>query len=429
MVSVRDRETLRDSDLPEPKSGQIAPSNGLTPLRAAKRKLLLIEFNELCPSLLDRWMAAGDLPNFRKFYEASQVFVTESDEQAPNLEPWIQWYTVHTGLSFKQHGVFNLTDGPKAGHPDIWEILSAQGLRVANCSSMNSKGFEYPGSFFLPDPWCTTERPYPEALRTFQRVVANRVQEYTNPGNSVRLSDYLEFFRFLMGHGLRATTCLTVLTQVMSELISRGVTSWRRASLLDRLQFDVFRHYFVHQDFDFATFFSNSTAHYQHSYWRYFEPDRFEATRSYGHSPYSNAIRYGYRQMDRLLGEFLKFESSGCTLMLASALSQQPYLKYEHAGGQNFYRPRNVAALLVRHGYRMREHHAGYDASIRSSVPEPRGKGKGAASTLRCASLGLGGIRPARRRRPGSLFRKHDQGARARKCAGRDLHWQWIPTL
>ena len=70
----------------------------------ARRRVLMLEFNELCPSLIDRWMAAGELPNFRRIFEASEAFTTLADAEAPALEPWIQWYSVHTGLDYSQHG-------------------------------------------------------------------------------------------------------------------------------------------------------------------------------------------------------------------------------------------------------------------------------------------------------------------------------------
>ena len=62
-------------------------------------KVLQVEFNELSPQLLAEFMAAGTLPNFRRFYETSQVFTTDAHAEPPNLEPWIQWPTVHLGVS------------------------------------------------------------------------------------------------------------------------------------------------------------------------------------------------------------------------------------------------------------------------------------------------------------------------------------------
>src|SRR3546814_6943557 len=86
-------------------------------------------------------MGDGSLPNFRRFFEGSQAFTTTADAAPPALEPWIQWYSLHTGLSYQQHGVFRLTDGPRAAYPDIWEVIRYADLTVFNCSRMNAKSF------------------------------------------------------------------------------------------------------------------------------------------------------------------------------------------------------------------------------------------------------------------------------------------------
>ncbi len=103
--------------------------------------LILIEFNELSPRLLERFMAAGQLPNFQKFYAASSVYITDAQEQPPNLEPWIQWPTVHSGLTYEEHGVFDLGDGRNEQRKYVAEVLSDAGLRVGvfNCSSVRTR--------------------------------------------------------------------------------------------------------------------------------------------------------------------------------------------------------------------------------------------------------------------------------------------------
>src|SRR5579885_635584 len=233
-------------------------------------RMIFLEFNELCPALLEKWMSDGHLPHFKQFYNSSDVYITEADEKkAPYLEPWIQWYSMHTGLSFQQHKVYHLTDGPKANHPDVWRILLANGKAVANCSSMNAKRFDAPGSFFLPDPWCTTEGPYPAELKAYHSVIAHTVQEYTNKDQSLSRTDYLRFLKFLLAHGLRLKTAIAVVRQMVLDQVLDKKEAWRRVVLLDKLQFDVFRYYFRKCKPDFATFFLNSTAHYQHSYWRH----------------------------------------------------------------------------------------------------------------------------------------------------------------
>ena len=155
--------------------------------------LILIEFNELCPTLLDRWMGEGRLPNFKRFFEGSAAFNSVSDEPAaPYLEPWIQWYSLHTGLSYSQHKVFHLTDGPRGDHLDIWEVLHRAGLRVGNFSSMNAKQIAG-SSFFLADPWCAFQDAMPRDLNVFQRYVSANVLEYSRDRSSLDLSDHARF--------------------------------------------------------------------------------------------------------------------------------------------------------------------------------------------------------------------------------------------
>ena len=310
------------------------------------KRIILLEFNELCPRLLDKWMASGQLPNFKRFHEQSQVFVTESDEpQAPYLEPWIQWYSMHTGMSFREHGVYHLSDGPNARFKDIWHLLLEHGKSVVNCSSMNAPSFSAPGSFFLPDPWCLSQSPFPEELSAFHGFISRRVREYTAEDRP-QMGEAFSFLWFMATHGMSLRTVREIAGQLLLERRNPRA-SWRRAPLMDRLLSDVFRHYYRKLAPDFASFFLNSTAHYQHAYWRHMEPDAF------GHRPdpadldeYGNAVLFGYQQMDRLLADFFALEASGAMLVLATALSQQPYLKHEQEGGQHFYHPKDLAGLL-----------------------------------------------------------------------------------
>jgi hypothetical protein len=316
------------------------------------KKVILVEFNELCPALLDRWMAGGHLPNFSRLHQTSDVFVTQADATEPvNLEPWIQWYSIHTGLPFEQHNVFHLTDGPRAGHPDIWSVLHDSGKTVWNCSSMNARQFAYPGSAYLPDPWCTSEQPNPPELGVFHRFVSHQVREYSNSDQRLGFKGALEFVMFMLRHGLRSSTVMAVLKQYLSEFQSAGKTTWRRAVLQDRFLFDLFSSYFKKLNPDFSTFFANSTAHLQHSFWRHMEPEKFTVKPSEQElEQYKDSVFFGYVQMDRLLGDLMQLAGSETRLVFATALSQQPYLKYEHVGGHNFYRPRSIENLFAQLG-------------------------------------------------------------------------------
>ena len=100
--------------------------------------------------------------------------------------------------------------------------------------------------------------------------------------------------------------------------------TWKRVSLLDRLQYDLFACYYRRLQPDFATFFSNSTAHLQHSYWRHMDPAPFALKPSAAETEqYGDAVLYGYEAMDRLIGRFLRLIDDETVVILSSALSQQ----------------------------------------------------------------------------------------------------------
>jgi hypothetical protein len=302
--------------------------------------MILVEFNELSPALLDRFMGEGLLPNFRALYEASVIFTTDAGEDPPNLEPWIQWPTVHSGLSYGEHGVFNLGDGRKQLTVKlVGEVLSDAGIPVGICSSMNLNYRDLNG-YVIPDSWDLEGRTYPASLQPFYRTVAQAVQE-SSKGGRPSAKDLLSFGAFLLRHGVRPMTVRSVLAQLTTERRSPGLR-WRRASLLDDLQYDVFRSLNRRFGVRFATFFSNSTAHYQHYHWRNMEPELFDVPPPKEDDPsFADAIRYGYRSMDRLIGRLLADEPDA-TLVLCTALSQQPWLETTKC----IFRPRDFKSLL-----------------------------------------------------------------------------------
>jgi len=309
--------------------------------------VLLIELNELSPPLMDRFIQAGELPNFARFYRESQVYTTDADEKPPFLEPWIQWTTVHTGLPYKAHKVFNLNDGHKLDAPRLWDLLSEQGLTSWICGSMNP-GYR-PGlrGMLLPDPWTTGVPPTHPELNGYFEFVKRNVMEYTNDKVPLTPIDYAKFALFMATHGLSPESVIGFGLQLAEERQNPSVR-WKRAAALDLLQFDVFRHYWKKLRPDFATFFSNSTAHFQHYYWRNLDPEGFTLKPSAeDQAQHHDSVLYGYRRMDALIGRMIDLASSDTTLVFATALSQQPYLLFEADGGKIGYRPRDFDRFLT----------------------------------------------------------------------------------
>src|SRR5437870_2699529 len=102
---------------------------------------------------MQRFLGRGVLPHFARMHAQSQVYLTRANERAPYLEPWIQWITVHTGLTYDEHQIYNLGDGHKLAAKAVWDVLSDAGLTVWICGSMNARYDPSLRGAVLPDPW------------------------------------------------------------------------------------------------------------------------------------------------------------------------------------------------------------------------------------------------------------------------------------
>lgn len=305
----------------------------------SERQVVMLEFNELVPRLMDQFIAEGHLPNFDRLRRGSCVYTTDAEESGENLNPWVQWVTVHSGLSAEHHGISRLSDGHKLTHKAVWDLLSEAGYRVWVCGSMNARYDKPLNGCLLPDPWSTGLTPFPKTeFDAFNKFVRFSVQEHTNKQAALSKGDTLRFLTYMATHGLSYQTVRMILRQIWTERRT-GRFRWRRAAILDRLQFDVFRHYFRRFKPHFSTFFINSTAHFQHDFWRNMEPDAFAIKPSETEqSEYRDAILYGYMMMDSLIGEFMKLAGPNTTIIFCTGLSQQPYLQYENSSGRHYYR-------------------------------------------------------------------------------------------
>jgi hypothetical protein len=204
---------------------------------------------------------------------------------------------------------------------------------------MNIKYASDLDGFVLPDAWSSDVVPKPDELGTFFRFVQVNVQEHTNTSVPLTKADYAKLLWFMGRHGLSLSSMAAIVKQLVLERLGK-VGRWKRAVILDKLQWDVFQWYFRKYRPQFSTFFLNSTAHFQHKYWRNMDPEQFKLKPSaQEQGQFAEAILFGYQEMDRLIGKALALAGEDTKIIFCSALSQQPYLKMEDTGGKRFYRP------------------------------------------------------------------------------------------
>ena len=96
------------------------------------RKLVLIELNEINFDVVSFYIERGvPLPGFRDLI-GQGIVCTEAEPKYENLEPWIQWPSVHTGKIFEEHNVFRLGDFVNSCF--LRDILGSWWLRLENIS-------------------------------------------------------------------------------------------------------------------------------------------------------------------------------------------------------------------------------------------------------------------------------------------------------
>lgn len=300
--------------------------------------LLFLEFNEINFEFVERYCAAGRLPNFAQVLRENGLQRTTSESSYELLEPWIQWVTAHTGKTFDEHKVFRLGDIVGQDLPQIWEQLEARGMRVGAISPMNAKHRLRDPAFFVPDPWTKTSVSASPSLKRLYNAIAQAVNE-----NATRRVTFASFAGLLSGFLRYASPANW--GRYLGWALTAPKRRWRGALLLDQLLADVFIGEVRRTKPNFATLFLNAGAHIQHHY-------MFSSAVYSG--PHRNPDWYitagidpvieVYELYDSILGKVRKANPEA-RIMIATGLHQQPF------GHLKFYwRLRDHAGFLTRLG-------------------------------------------------------------------------------
>lgn len=309
------------------------------------RPVLVLELNELCPPILERMMAAGELPHFSALHEQSAVYLTHTDDES--LEPWVQWVSFHTGVPQTLHGASELDEGHLIDRPRTWDLLAQKGLSSLVFGSLNAATRHPDQVFVLPDAWSVGVKATDPSFQGLHDFLHSQVTEHANPEAKAGLAALARAGRFLIANGLTAATALAAVRQIASERLQRTDGRWRRAIILDRLMWDVFARTWRRRQPHFATFFANSTAFLQHRYWRHMQPEAYVVKPdAWEMASYGGAIEESYREMDALVGRARRLVGPDGRLVLVTALSQEANTRYEAIGGKFVYRARRFEELF-----------------------------------------------------------------------------------
>lgn len=287
--------------------------------KTAKR-LILLELNEINFDVVEKYIAADatKFPSLKKLLAGAQIR-TSCEKQFEELEPWIQWASVHTSKTYAEHDVFRLGDMVGSGVPQIFEQLEQAGYKVGAISAMNAENRLSNPAYFIPDPWTQT----PADSSWWSQALGEAVSQAVNDNAKARITAksalqvVLGLLRFArVGHYRKYLSLITA---------SRR-KPWLKALVLDLLLHDVHWTMFNNKKPNFSTLFLNAGAHIQHHYFFNAKPLQKDSSNknptwyvAENEDPLADVLGL----YDMIVGEY--FARSDVDVLLATGLAQKPY--------------------------------------------------------------------------------------------------------
>jgi len=281
---------------------------------------MLIELNEINFDAVRFYVDQGvSLPGFSKVLN-HDMLLTEAEVEYEQLEPWIQWPSVHTGKTFAEHKVFRLGDITNCKDDQLFEKIEKSGFRVGAVSPMNASNKLVSAAYFIPDPWTNTKTDGSFTSRAIAAAVSQAVNDNSQSKLSITtiMSLLLAFFTLVnpkrfFPMGRYAITALG--------------KSWRKALFLDMLLYEIHKTLFKKKTPNFSTLFLNAGAHIQHHY--FFNSTFATSLDLQNPSWYIQPNEDPFLEMLKIYDPMLQdlLGTPDTEVIIATGLSQKPYDK------------------------------------------------------------------------------------------------------
>jgi hypothetical protein len=293
------------------------------------KKLILISLNELNFEALSEYNLEK-YPNLK--FLIKNFKHTTSENEYHLLEPWIQWLTIYSGLSAKEHNVFRLGDADSKNINNIFNKIENLGLKVGAIMPMNLPNNLKSAEFFIPDPWTTSSTDGSYLSNLISLTLSKIVN--TNATNKIGLNDlinlfliFIIFFRFKN------------LFYYIELLVKSLKKKYLKAIFLDLLLNDIFYKLNNKKKTNFSNIFFNGIAHIQHHYFfnskinksQIKNPDWYVGTKE---DPFEDMLKYYDLILSDYIGGKIKY-------IITTGLTQKLYDRKKY-----YYRIKNYKIFL-----------------------------------------------------------------------------------
>lgn len=290
--------------------------------------IFILELNEFNDELLRLAVKMHSLPHLEKVLNFNRSLYKTSDRyNSGYLEPWVQWASIHAGVSAKQHQAKNRGEMPK-DFQLIWDKLADDDISSAVWGVINAPISNHEKiACFTQDVWYHSDSAYPKSLNRYLglgRYVGRHLNQLS-PWQANLRARLLKFY-------LKRSK---IDTQAAWDAFQAGLQSFGPKPFVYMAyheQASVFQLLNIMKDQQPKVTFLclNLLSYLEHHYWS--QPD--ECTPE---------MLFGLKHLDQLLGIIID-QNPDVTFVMHNGLSQ---LNLNSEKGQYYYQPKHLYQFLI----------------------------------------------------------------------------------
>lgn len=233
------------------------------------KNLLVLEINECDFKFFEYGSKKYRYPNIKNFFLSKKTVdtYTNDNQEGYNLDPWVQWVSVHTGKLSKNHKIYRLGEKINKTTDQIWDKLSKKKIKSSIWGAFNSSlRIKKNINLFFPDPWSFKEKAYPNNFNSYLKLPRYYAQNYPNI-NKFKITYLAIIFLIKIFLSKNFFYLFKNIFKLFKIFLISGLRSFNLYFFLDLMSLLVIQKSLRTNKSDFTLISLNSFAHYQHNYW------------------------------------------------------------------------------------------------------------------------------------------------------------------
>ena len=192
---------------------------------------------------------------------------TKDKTEGYNLDPWVQWVSIHTGQKSNKHKVLRIGQKLDNKFDQIWDKLKNKKISFTLWGLFNSNlRTKQNIDLFYPDPWSFSQDAYPYRLNNYLKLPRYYALNYPNISLLTFINYFFLFFKSLF-FSSSAIYFFKNINNFLNIFLKSKFKSYSMYFFLDLISLEIVLNEIKKKKSDFSIIALNSFAHYQHNYW------------------------------------------------------------------------------------------------------------------------------------------------------------------